>query len=421
MPLSTPTSRGNGSVLLVRFLEGIVQSGNLTVVDHKGGTHRIGDGTGTPITMRVDDRWFGLHLLCSPSLATAEAYMDGRLTLENGSLYDLLALVAANMNRTAPRKSETLRRWGGILLRRFMQYNPIGRAQRNVAHHYDLSGDLYDLFLDADKQYSCAYFVQSDDDLETAQANKKRHIAAKLLLHRNHRVLDIGSGWGGLALHLAREWGAIVDGVTLSEEQHGVASQRAAEQGLAKKVQFALKDYRHVDGPYDRVVSVGMFEHVGVGHYGEFFNKIRGLLNKHGVALVHTIGRTDGPGVTDPFIRRYIFPGGYIPALSEVIPEIERAGLVVTDVEVLRLHYADTLRHWRRRFMANWDRAKALYDERFCRMWEFYLAGSEVAFRHMGMVVFQIQLACDQTSVPLTRDYIAELENTPVPRKSAAA
>lgn len=280
-----------------------------------------------------------------------------------------------------------------------------------MAHHYDLSSRLYELFLDSDRQYSCAYFASPDDSLEEAQLAKKRHIAAKLLLEPGQKLLDIGCGWGGLGLYCAQVSGASVTGVTLSEEQHKIACARAKEQGLDGKVDFRLIDYRDVNDRFDRIVSVGMFEHVGTKHYDEFFNKVRDLLAEDGVMLLHTIGRSDGPGVTDPWIRKYIFPGGYIPALSEMMPAIERSGLVVTDIEVLRLHYAETLRHWSERFSANRDAVKEIYDERFCRMWEFYLAGAEMAFRHWGQVVFQVQLARKQDAVPLTRSYLERWEN----------
>jgi cyclopropane-fatty-acyl-phospholipid synthase len=279
-----------------------------------------------------------------------------------------------------------------------------------VAHHYDLSGTLYDLFLDADRQYSCAYFTAPDQSIEQAQANKKRHIAAKLLLREGQKVLDIGSGCGGLALYLAKECGVSVTGLTLSTEQLKVARNRAEEAGLADRVHFELLDYREARGSYDRIVSVGMFEHVGVYHYPAFFQKVKELLSEDGVALLHSIGRQDGPGSTNPWIRKYIFPGGYSPAMSEVIPAIERTGLWITDIEILRLHYAETLRAWRTRFNANRERIRALYDERFCRMWEFYLAGSEIAFRHQGHLVFQMQMAKNIDTVPLTRDYITDWE-----------
>jgi cyclopropane-fatty-acyl-phospholipid synthase len=295
-------------------------------------------------------------------------------------------------------------------LRSLQQWNPISRSRANAAHHYDLSDQLYELFLDPDRQYSCAYFSHDTDDLESAQRNKKRHIASKLMIEPGNKVLDIGCGWGGLALYLARECGADVTGLTLSEEQYKVAQRRAAAAGLAERVRFHLRDYREEKGTYDRIVSVGIIEHVGVPQYRRFFETVRGLLKPSGVMLLHAIGRSDGPGATNPWIRKYIFPGGYSPALSEVLPEIERAGLWVTDIEVLRLHYAETLRAWRQRFMANLDKVRALYDERFCRMWEFYLAASETAFRRSGHMVFQIQLARAVDTVPRTRDYMIDWE-----------
>lgn len=310
------------------------------------------------------------------------------------------------------------------MMRRLKQYNPIDRARRNVAHHYDLSGQLYDLFLDSDRQYSCAYFISASDSLETAQQNKKRHIAAKLLLDRQGlKILDIGSGWGGLGLYLAEEPGADVTGVTLSVEQHKVCQARAAAAGLADRVRFQLRDYRQVAGEYDRIVSVGMFEHVGKKNYDEFFAKLNGLLKEDGVALLHAIGSSGAPAPINPFIRKYIFPGADLASLSEVCSAAERSGLIVTDVEILRLHYAETLRHWRRRFMANWQRVVALYDERFCRMWEFYLILCEIGFRFRSMMVFQIQLAKQSDIVPLTRDYMVnwERERMPTTRRHTRA
>jgi cyclopropane-fatty-acyl-phospholipid synthase len=284
------------------------------------------------------------------------------------------------------------------------------QSGRNVEHHYDLDGHLYELFLDSDRQYSCAYFEQEGMSLEEAQAAKKRHLAAKLNLRDGLKVLDIGSGWGGLGLYLAKSAHVDVTGVTLSEEQLKTSQDRARAEGLAKAVSFELRDYREVQGQFDRIVSVGMFEHVGVVHYRSFFDKIRSLLAPNGVALIHSIGRFDGPASTNPFIDKYIFPGGYIPALSEVLPEVERAGLLVTDVEILRLHYALTLRHWRQRFRASWHTAVERYGERFCRMWEFYLAGSETGFRYQNLMVFQLQLTKDQKALPLTRDYFHTAE-----------
>jgi cyclopropane-fatty-acyl-phospholipid synthase len=289
--------------------------------------------------------------------------------------------------------------------------NDAAKSKRNVAHHYDLDGRLYSLFLDSDKQYSCAYFDHPDATLEEAQLSKKRHIAAKLLVDQGHSVLDIGSGWGGMGLYLAQVAGAgSVKGVTLSEEQLEVSRKRAATTGLLDRVRFELEDYRATKGEFDRIVSVGMFEHVGLPSYDTYFQTCRKLLKQDGVMLLHTIGRTGKPYPTNPWIARYIFPGGHLPTLSEMMPAIERAGLIVTDVEVLRLHYAYTLQAWRERFMAHRDEVRKLYDERFCRMWECYLAMSESAFRWQDAVVFQLQLARRNDVVPLTRDYIAERE-----------
>jgi cyclopropane-fatty-acyl-phospholipid synthase len=333
------------------------------------------------------------------------------LTVEEGTIADVLEILLSNVGAGAQpwllKARARLRRcW-----RTLAQFNRMARARRNVAHHYDLSGTLFDLFLDADRQYSCAYFERPNATLEEAQMAKKRHIASKLRLDRpGLKVLDIGSGWGGLALDLARNAKADVLGVTLSKEQLAMADARAQSLGLADRCRFEFADYRAVKGPFDRIVSVGMFEHVGVTYYDAFFAKLHDLLTEDGVALLHTIGRTDGPGATNPWTAKYIFPGGYTPAMSEVLASIERSGLYVTDVEVLRLHYAETLKEWRARFAKNWNKAAALYDERFCRMWEFYLAGAEMSFRYDHLVVFQFQLAESLSALPLTRDYMLESE-----------
>lgn len=398
-------------MLLGRMLDYTVERGHLAVIDSRGRRSDYGDGSGPALTIRLHARTTGARIAMRGSLGLAEAYMDGTLTVEGGGdIYDVICLLARNLEGRKPPFWIRAREHAGRALRLLHQHNPAGRARRNVAHHYDLTDAFYDLFLDTNKQYSCGYFPTAGTDLEAAQVAKMRHIAAKLALQPGMSVLDIGSGWGGLGVHLGREHGVSVHGVTLSEHQHRLSNERAAAAGLGGRVRFDLMDYRDDDRRYDRVVSVGMFEHVGVGHYDEFFARLRRLLEPDGVALLHTIGRAGRPGATDPFIRKYIFPGGYIPSLSEVAPAIEASGLVICDIEVLRLHYAETLRAWRRRFNARWDEARALYDERFCRMWEFYLAGSEASFRHMGMVVFQIQLARRQDAVPLTRDYIAETE-----------
>ena len=332
--------------------------------------------------------------------------MDGRLIIERGPLYEFLTLCYRDQARAHGGLVGTSWRLISRALRFLHQYNPVPRAHRNAAHHYDLSDTLYNLFLDRDRQYSCAYFTRPHDDLDKAQEDKKRHIAAKLLLAPGQRVLDVGSGWGGLALHLARGGAGEVLGISLAERQVEASRRRARRAGLDGRVRFELRDYRELDGRFDRIVSVGMFEHVGVRHYRRFFERLRSLLKDDGVALVHSIGRHDGPGATNPWMRKYIFPGGYAPALSEVLPAIERAGLWVTDIEILRLHYARTLRLWRQRFEANRPRIEAMYDARFGRMWEFYLVGSELAFRHGGHMVFQIQLARRQDAVPLTRNYM---------------
>lgn len=400
-------------LLLSRLLRMLVTVGSLTVIDSRGRQHRFkGRAPGPDLTIRLHDRSAERAMGLSPRLAVGEAYMDGKLTIENGDIYDFLDFCGRNTARFGSYESFDPLYRVERLFRQLQQFNPVGRARQNVAHHYDLSGKLYDLFLDSDRQYSCAYFRTDNDTLEVAQDNKKRHIAAKLLLKPGCRVLDIGSGWGGLGIYLARAGAGEVHGVTLSTEQHERSNRRAAEAGLGSKVKFHLRDYREEAGTYDRIVSVGMFEHVGVRHYAEFFGKLRKLLADDGVALLHSIGRSDGPGVTNPWIRKYIFPGGYSPALSEVVSVIERSGLWVTDIEVLRLHYADTLREWRRRFAASRDEVRKIYDERFCRMWEFYLAGSEVAFRREGHMVFQIQIAKRVDAVPRTRDYMHDWETT---------
>ncbi|HEX6980961.1 MAG TPA: cyclopropane-fatty-acyl-phospholipid synthase family protein [Alphaproteobacteria bacterium] len=409
-------------MLLASYLfRQIIKIGRLTIIDHLGRQHVFAGAAGPSITIRLHDAATARKIALNPRLHIGEAYMDGRLTIEDADIYSFLEFCALNSTTLDRNFLLDFAYRIQILLRRFQQYNPVGRSRENVAHHYDLSGRLYELFLDTDRQYSCAYFTSNSDSLEIAQENKKRHIAAKLLLKPGCRVLDIGSGWGGLGIYLAKVGAADVTGITLSAEQHKVSNERAAAAQLSGRVRFEMRDYREQTGKFDRIVSVGMFEHVGVNHYREFFEKIRDLLTDDGVALLHSIGRADGPGTTNPWLRKYIFPGGYSPALSEVLPVVERAGLFVTDIEILRLHYAHTLREWRRRFEKERDQIKALYDERFCRMWEFYLAGSELAFRYQGHIVFQMQLAKRVDAVPLTRDYILEWERTNADRGTIAA
>jgi cyclopropane-fatty-acyl-phospholipid synthase len=404
-------------MFFAQMLDRLIVVGSLTYIDPKGRIHRFGrrpvEGI-RPVTIRLHDPGLEWHLALQPALAVGEAYMDGKLTIEEGTLFDFLALASVNLNSG---HHATWLKWtqaASHLLRRIQQYNPLSAARRNASHHYDISLSLYDLFLDPDRQYSCAYFEHPGVSLEEAQIAKKRHIMAKLLLNPGQKVLDIGCGWGGLGLTLAREAGVEVTGITLSEQQLREAQKRAANAQRSDQVRFQLTDYREITGTYDRIVSVGMFEHVGVNHYDEYFRVVRDRLAEDGVAVIHFISRADGPGTTNPWIRKYIFPGGYSPALSEVLPAIERSGLFVTDIEILRLHYAETLRHWRQRFMANWSRAAQLYDERFCRMWEFYLTGSEIAFRYQGHVVAQVQLARRVDVVPLTRGYIEGAEETKV-------
>ncbi len=402
---------GAADHVLRKAFSTIVRRGRLRVTTVSGATLEFGDGSGDePVAVRFASRAAQWAVCLDPELRLGEAYMEGSFVVEQGTIADFLRLAIRGTQEnghipwTLPLGA--LR----FVLRGVAQINRRTRARRNVSHHYDLDGRVYDLFLDADRQYSCAYFERRDDALGAAQLAKKRHIAAKLLLERGQRVLDIGCGWGGLALYLAAATGARVTGITLSPEQLAIARTGAAEAGQADTVEFRLQDYRDVTERYDRIVSIGMFEHVGVKFYDAYFGRIAASLAPDGVALVHSIGRSDGPSFTNPWIAKYIFPGGYIPALSEVLPAIERAGLLVTDIEILRLHYAETLKAWRERFLARGDEAARLYDERFVRMWEFYLASCEAAFREQNLMVFQIQLARHQGVVPMTRDYIARAE-----------
>lgn len=401
--------------LIDRFFERAIKRGELTVIHADGSARSFGtaDPDFPSVTIRFADKGVTRSILADPGSGAGEAYMDGRLILERGDMLDLLTLVTANnpweRGRSALRNSWWKRATARIA-HRVGRANMERRSKHNVAHHYDLTGALYDLFLDADRQYSCAYFTDPANSLEQAQADKKAHIAAKLALRPGMRVLDIGCGWGGMALYLHEKTGAEVLGITLSEEQLKVARTRAAAAGVADKVKFELIDYRRVTGQFDRIVSVGMFEHVGPRHYRSFFLKCRDLLTPQGVMLLHTIGRVSVPGVTDPFTAKYIFPGGYIPALSETIAANEGNKLMVTDIEVLRLHYAHTLRQWYARAQANRAAIVALYDERFARMWEWYLAGSLVSFEYGQLVNYQIQFARDRRTLPITRDYMAQAE-----------
>ncbi|WP_052401554.1 SAM-dependent methyltransferase [Muricoccus aerilatus] len=372
-----------------------------------GGTH-----PGPTAAMALTNEAIARRLVMNPNLAFGEGYMDGSIEpIEGSTIYDLLDVIILNLSQggshPAIRLGERVR-WIG---RRLLDLNTATRSRRNVAHHYDLNGRLYALFLDADRQYSCAYFPTGQESLEEAQALKKRHLASKLRLDRpDLEVLDIGSGWGGLAITLAREHGARVTGLTLSEEQLAESRARAEAAGLSDRVRFELMDYRNWKRPMDRVVSVGMFEHVGINHYTAFFRTVKSALKEDGVALIHAIGQSEGPATTNPWLTKYIFPGGYSPALSEVVPSAEKAGLWITDIEILRLHYAMTIAHWRARFAANRNAIKALYDERFCRMFEFYLSASELAFRRWGHMNWQMQLTRRVDALPLTRDYMVDAE-----------
>jgi cyclopropane-fatty-acyl-phospholipid synthase len=399
-------------MILDAILRRLIRQGSLTVRFPDGTARRYQDtAAGPEAAMEIRTRRALRRLVTNPGLAFGEGYMDGEIVPAGCGIHDLLDLLTLNMAAGGKHPGELAMAGWRWVRRRLDQLNPVRRAQRNVAHHYDLNERLYSLFLDRDRQYSCAYFPTGKETLEEAQTLKKRHIAAKLRLDRpDLEVLDIGSGWGGMALTLARDWGARVTGITLSREQLEASRARAAEAGLADRVRFELLDYRAWDRPVDRIVSVGMFEHVGIDHYRAFFRTVRGALREDGVALIHAIGRTDGPGSTNPWLAKYIFPGGYSPALSEVLPAVERSGLLVTDIELLRLHYARTIAHWRARFAGNRDAIASLYDERFCRMFEFYLAGCELAFRRMGHMNWQLQLARRVDALPLTRDYMLDAE-----------
>lgn len=397
-------------MLFERALRYITAVGSLKLTDAGGQVYEYSGLEGPRVSVRLLDASLNRKFITNAWLRIGEAYMNGTLVIEEGNLDDLLEYLCINGAIREHNPLFTATRWLSQRTRWLQQYNPIDRAQRNVAHHYDLSGALYELFLDSDRQYSCAYFTREHDTLEQAQENKKRHIAAKLLLEPGHKVLDIGSGWGGMGLYLAEFEDVDVTGITLSQEQHRYSEKRVHDAGLDGRVRFRLQDYRKETGPYDRIVSVGMFEHVGAVHYREFFAKLGDLLTDNGVCLLHSIFRMEPPGITNPWIRKYIFPGGYAPAMSEVLDAIERERLYVTDIEILRLHYAETLRHWYERFRANRNEAAELFDERFCRMWEWYLKGCEMSFRHLNQSVFQMQITHHQQAVPLVRDYITDTD-----------
>jgi cyclopropane-fatty-acyl-phospholipid synthase len=400
--------------LLDRMLRRLVRQGELVIVNADGRRHAYGtpEAGRAPVVLRFADAGVPRAIVSDPRIGAAEMYMDGRLIVEQGDIRDLIDLMRAN-SRFEAKKSlggNPAKLALGSTLRKIDRFNWSRRSKRNVAHHYDLGDRLYELFLDRDMQYSCAYFTDPANPLEQAQADKKAHIAAKLHLKPGQRVLDIGCGWGGMALYLHRAADVDVLGITLSEEQLRTARRRAEEAGVADRVKFELIDYRDLTGRFDRIVSVGMFEHVGPPHYRTFFTKCRELLAEDGVMLLHTIGRMGGPGSTDAFTARYIFPGGYIPALSEIVSASERTRLIASDIETLRLHYAWTLDHWYDRTVAAREKIEALCDARFYRMWLFYLAGAAASFRHGGMCNYQIQYIRNRHAVPVTRDYMGQAE-----------
>ncbi|HKH95449.1 MAG TPA: cyclopropane-fatty-acyl-phospholipid synthase family protein [Beijerinckiaceae bacterium] len=396
---------------LSHMLTSFVRVGTLKVIDAEGSTHVFGGSPGPSATMKLTDRSLYTKLFLNPELHAGEAYMDGRMSFVEGStLRDFLTLFSVNRLSLGSYPLQKVLRRVSRGLKRFQQANKVGEAQANVAHHYDLGNDFYRLFLDDGMQYSCAYFTDPGETLEQAQRNKLRLIAAKLRLAPGLRVLDIGSGWGDLALYLAAMEDVDVTGVTLSTEQHALSNEKARAAGLAHRVRFELLDYRSMQGRFDRIVSVGMFEHVGVHHYPEFFAQVNALMEDDGLMLLHSIGHMSPPGTASPWLRKYIFPGAYSPALSEVFPVVEQASLWVTDLEFLRVHYADTLREWHRRFEANRPKIAAMYDERFCRMWEFYLISAEMMFRTGSQLVFHMQLARRRDAAPVVRDYVTDTQ-----------
>jgi len=403
---------------LSHMMKSFVRVGTLKVIDADGNLHVFSGDPGPNVTMRLTDRSLYYKLVFNPELHAGEAYMDGRMSFEDSTLRDFLTLFSLNRLSLGSYPLQKVLRAVSRQFKRLQQANPVGKAQRNVAHHYDLGNDFYRLFLDDGLQYSCAYFLEDDETLEQAQHNKRRLLAAKLNLAPGQTILDIGCGWGDLALYLAGLEDVEVTGVTLSREQADLAQARAREAGLDGRVRFALKDYREVQGRFDRIVSVGMFEHVGVHHYGEFFGKLNALMEDDGLALIHSIGHMSPPGTASPWLRKYIFPGAYSPALSEVFAAVEQNSLWVTDLEFLRLHYAKTLAHWGRRFAANRAEIEAMYDEKFARMWEFYLTSAEMMFVTGSQLVFHMQLARKRDAAPINRDYITDRQRAYAKRET---
>ena len=411
---------------LSMMLKSFVRVGSLTVIDAAGRTHifsgspTVSGAIAPTVTMRLTDPTLYRKLFFNPELHAGEAYMDGRMSFPGSSLRDFLTLFSLNRSSLASFPMQKVFQRAARALKRFQQANPVGRAQANVAHHYDIGNAFFALFLDAGLFYSCAYFRDEGESLEAAQINKCRLIAAKLQLKPGMKVLDIGSGWGGLAMYLARIADVDVLGVTLSKEQHALAEMRAREAGLERRVRFEFVDYRQLTQKFDRIVSVGMFEQVGIAHFDEFFAKINDLMTDDGLMLLHSIGKMSPPGAASPWFRKYIFPGAYSPALSEVFPAVEANHLWVTDLEFLRVHYATTLRHWHQRFEANRAKVAAMYDERFCRMWEFYLISAEMMFRTGAQEVFQMQLAKKRDAAPIVRDYVVDQQRALMTKEQAS-
>jgi cyclopropane-fatty-acyl-phospholipid synthase len=407
--------------IIEAVLNRLIRRGHLRVIDAGGKTMDFGQVGALPqVTVRFHDKMLLFKLAKDFTVAVGEAYMDGRLTIENGgTLHDLLEVFAINYHDAPPMPWDFISdiEFFHPLLKFFHKTIPVISARKNAAHHYDFTAELYRLFLDKDMQYSCGYFTKPDNDIDTAQHDKKRNIAAKLQLQKGQRVLDIGSGFGGLPLYLAKNFQVHVTGITLSETQYKVCVDRVQKEGLEHLVQFQMLDYREVKGTFDRVVSVGMFEHVGLNHFKDFFAKIYEVMPDGGVALLQSVGRMDGPGKTDTFMEKYFFPDAYAPALSEVLPVVERSGLWITDIETLWLHYAETLNRWQARFWQNREEIKKLYDERFCKMWEIYLVAAEMDFRYLNTMVFQMQMRKGQLTAPTTRNYMYEAmaaqENVP--------
>ena len=408
--------------IISRLIGTLLTRGRLTLVQPDGSRETYGPGGGKELTVRFADRRVAFDLVRNPRLNFGETYMDGRLVIEDGTILDLMEMITGANRWEDGGKGRSVMRKGKIKgLKRLLRRNRPSKSKRNVAHHYDLRDELYELFLDGDRQYSCAYFTDPSNSLEQAQSDKKAHIAAKLYLKPGMKVLDIGSGWGGTALYLNRVADVDVLGITLSEEQLKVARRRAEEAGVSDRVKFELTDYRHLDGKFDRIVSIGMFEHVGAAHYEEFYAKCRELLADDGVMLLHTIGKLGGAGAPDPFTDKWIFPGYHLPSLSQMSSASEKVRLIASDVEMLRLHYAYTLRHWLERATQARDKIIAMYDERFFRMWEYYLAGGIVMFESGAACNYQIQYIRDRNAVPITRDYMAEAEERYRKSDSASA